>query len=146
MGKLPKIIIAAAAVAVVALAAVLVAVGSGGGGGGGGEATSPAAAGGDGGAATGKTRTVLVSSGREPAPSSPGPVLHVLDLKGPVPSGPVAATVLSDENCEPDADGVSHCITRLRLADGATLTVRHPHRMMEVSCLEPGERVTVRPA
>lgn len=144
MGKLPKIIIAAATIAVVALAAVLVAVGSGGGGGG--EATSPAAAGGEGGAATGKARTVLVSTGAEPAPSSPGPVLHVLDLKGPVPRGPVAATVLSDENCEPDADGVSHCVNRLRLADGAMLTVRHPHRMMEVSCLEPGEHVTVRPA
>lgn len=144
MGKLPKIIIVAATVAVVALAAVLVAVGSGGGGGG--ETTSPAAAGGEGGAATGKTRTVLVSTGAEPSPSSPGPVLHVLDLKGPVPHGPVTATVLSDENCEPDADGVSHCINRLRLADGATLTVRHPHRMMEVSCLEPGEHVTVRPA
>lgn len=143
MGKLPKIILAAAAVAVLALVAVLVAVGSGGSKGGageGGEAPSPAAS------STSKTRTVLVSSGREPSPSSPGPVLHVLDLKGPAPSRPEMATVLSDENCNPDSDGVSHCINRLRLAGGATLVVRHPHRMMEVSCLEPGEHVMVRPA
>jgi hypothetical protein len=138
MGKLPKIIIAAAGVAALALGAVLVAVGSGGGGGG--EAPSPAAS------VPGKTRIVLVSSGREPAPSPPGPTLHVLDLKGSVPGGPVAATVLSDENCEPDAQGVSHCVNRLRLAGGGTLVVRHPHRMMEVPCLEPGEHVMVRPA
>ncbi len=138
MGKLPKIILAAAAVAALALVAVLVAAGSGGGGGG--EAPSPAAS------STSKTRTVLVSTGGEPSPSSPGPVLHVLDLKGSVPSRPVAATVLSDENCEPDAQGVSHCVNRLRLAGGGTLVVRHPHRMMEVTCLEPGEHVMVRPA
>lgn len=143
MGKLPKIILAAAAVAGLALVAILVAVGSGGSKGGageGGEAPSPAAS------TPSKTRTVLVSSGKEPSPSSPGPVLHVLDLKGQVPSGPVAATVVSDENCEPDAQGVSHCVNRLRLAGGGTLVVRHPHRMMEVPCLEPGEHVMVRPA
>jgi hypothetical protein len=91
-------------------------------------------------------RTVVVSSDAEPPPSRPGEPLRALRLEGSVPSRPVAATVLTDEDCAPDADGVSHCTNRLRLPGGRTLVVRHPHRMMEVPCLEPGEHVMVSPA
>ncbi|MGZ4137590.1 MAG: hypothetical protein ACXVPX_08475 [Actinomycetota bacterium] len=62
------------------------------------------------------------------------------------PAGPMMATVLSDANCAPDADGVSHCLNRLRLDSGSELTVRHNHRMIEVPCLSPGERVLVEPS
>lgn len=89
-------------------------------------------------------RTVYVYSGREPAASPPGPRLHAMRVKGPIPARATVATVLTDENCEPDADGVSHCINRIRLPNGKTLVVQHPHNMDVVPCLAPQERVTVR--
>ena len=91
-------------------------------------------------------RTVLVSSDHMPAVSQPGAPLHTLRVSGPVPRRPQAATVLTDEDCAANARGVSRCLNRIRLADGETLTVRHPHRMMDVPCLSPGERVRVRRA
>lgn len=96
--------------------------------------------------ATDQERTVLVSAGREPAPSPPGRVLYALRIAGDVPGSTVQATVISDENCAPDARGISRCTNALRLRSGRILTVRHPHRMMEVPCLEPGEQVRVRRA
>lgn len=138
MGKLRKIILATAGLAT---AAVLVAVGASGCGGG----SSPATSSGKPAASQDKMRTLIVSSGREPTPSSPGSTLHALRLKGSVPSRPTVATVMTDENCAPDAHGVSHCVNRIRLP-GGTLVVRHPHRMMEVPCLEPGEHIMVRGA
>lgn len=91
-------------------------------------------------------RTVLVADARMPAPSPAGTRLHALRVSGQVPGRPSTATVLTDEDCAADARGISHCLNRVRLASGATLSVRHPHRMMEVPCLSPGERVMVRPA
>ncbi len=90
-------------------------------------------------------RTVYVYRGREPGASQPGTRLHAMRLKGPIPARPVLATVLTDENCEPDAQGVSHCINRMRLSNGKTLVVQHPHKMEDVPCLAPQEQVTVRP-
>jgi hypothetical protein len=55
------------------------------------------------------------------------------------------ATVLSDSRCNPDAHGVSHCLNRLRLVDGRTVTVVHDHRMATMPCLSPGEHVTLTP-
>jgi hypothetical protein len=34
----------------------------------------------------------------------------------------------------------------MRLADGSEITVRHNHRMSEVSCLSPGEMVYLQTA
>ncbi len=92
------------------------------------------------------TRTVLVSRSGRAAPSQPGGPMNAERLTGAVPSAPTIATVLSDEDCQPDADGVSHCRNRLRLPGGRELTVRHPHRMADVPCMTPGERVRVAPA
>ena len=88
-------------------------------------------------------RTVLVFTGAEPAPSRPGAVLNAELLDGRVPAQTEVATVLTDEDCNPDAQGISHCLNKLRLPDGSVLTVRHPHDMMLVPCLSPGERVEV---
>lgn len=90
-----------------------------------------------------RLRTVLVSTGPEPAPSTPGLVLNALRVEGVLPSTRTQATVVSDRNCAPDAQGISRCTNALRLSGERLLTVRHPHRMMEVPCLEPGERVWV---
>ncbi|MGB7588330.1 MAG: hypothetical protein WBM00_06440 [Solirubrobacterales bacterium] len=151
--KLAKIVFAVAAAAALAVAAIVIALGASGGGGsaspaalGGGEAASPSPPGAHLSEQPDEMRTVLVSRGREPSPSPPGPMLHAVRLKGSIPSRQVAGTVLTDEDCSPDAEGVSHCINRLRLAGGRVLVVRHPHRMMDVPCLSPGEHVMVRPA
>ena len=91
-------------------------------------------------------RILLVSDARMPAPSPAATRLHALRVSGPMPARPAVATVLTDAECAPDAGGISRCLNRVRLRSGETLSVRHPHRMMEVPCLSPGEQVTVRPA
>lgn len=63
---------------------------------------------------------------------------------GAMPHGTVKATVLTDENCAPDAQGYSHCRNDLRLADGSVLHLRHNHRMATTTCLSPGEEVIAR--
>lgn len=90
-------------------------------------------------------RTLVVSSEGMPSPSQPGSPLHAKRLSGPVPRA-AAGTVLSDERCTPDASGLSRCVNRVRLSSGQVLSVRHPHRMMEIPCLSPGEKVIVRRA
>lgn len=88
-------------------------------------------------------RTLVVSSEADPVPSQPGQTLRGRRVEGAMPSRTSLATVLTDEDCAPDAAGVSHCRNRIRLAGGRTLTVRHPHRMAEVPCMAPGERIRV---
>lgn len=96
--------------------------------------------------APGAIRTVLVARDRMPAPSRAGAPLHALRVAGPVPGRGVIGTVLSDEDCAPDARGVSHCLNAIGLPGDRVLQVRHPHRMVDVPCLSPGERVNVRAA
>ena len=90
-------------------------------------------------------RTVLVYD-HEPKPS-PSPVhLNAGLEKGTLPGKPVVGTVLTDEDCAPDARGISHCRNVVRLPGGSKIVLRHPHAMMEVPCLEPGEKVLLRRA
>lgn len=91
-------------------------------------------------------RTLVVSSQAEPAPSQPGQIMRGRRVEGAMPSRTSLATVLTDEDCSPDAAGVSHCRNKIRLSTGRTLTVRHPHRMAEVPCMVPGERIRVEAA
>lgn len=92
-----------------------------------------------------QTRTVTVYN-HEPSPS-PSPVHLNAGLEaGTLPDKPVLGTVLTDEDCEPDAQGISHCRNVVRLPGGAKIVLRHPHAMMEVECLEPGEKVLLRRA
>jgi hypothetical protein len=91
-------------------------------------------------------RTLDVAAAGTTEVSPAGGPLSASYLSGTMPAGPMMATVLSDANCAPDADGVSHCLNRLRLDSGTELTVRHNHRMTEVPCLAPGERVLVEPS
>jgi hypothetical protein len=55
------------------------------------------------------------------------------------------ALVLTDNRCNPDMTGVSHCLNQMRLANGTVITVVHNHRMMDMPCLSPGERVVLTP-
>jgi hypothetical protein len=65
---------------------------------------------------------------------------------GTIPTNATNVTVLTDENCQPDADGVSHCLNRIRYetADGTgEAALRHHHRMSEEPCLVPGEMLVL---
>jgi hypothetical protein len=67
--------------------------------------------------------------------------------RGPrAPAREQFAEVVTDENCEPDAEGVSHCSNNIKLKNGKILRVQHAHRMHEVPCLVPGEKVRLRAA
>jgi hypothetical protein len=107
-------------------------------------------------------RTVLVADSAKPLPRLPavmardclarpracangsnGIVLSY-SLKGRAPRTPMLALVLTDVNCDPDRDGISHCLNELRLlGNGRRITVRHDHNMHMYPCLTPGERVRV---
>lgn len=83
----------------------------------------------------------IVVVGTEKALSTPG-VLRGTLVAGTFHDGAHVAEVLSDRDCAPDADGISHCLNELDL--GSTrITIRHHHRMNEVPCLSPGETVRV---
>ena len=128
------------AYAATVLAVALVVAGCGGG-----SSSSPAGAQTTNATDDGRMRTVLVFN-REPAPSPSATNLHAGLLKGRLPDGPVQATVLTDEDCAPDRQGISHCRNAVRLAGGRTVVLRHPHEMHLVPCLEPGETVLLRRA
>jgi hypothetical protein len=71
------------------------------------------------------------------------PMLVQLE-SGEIPAGVTHLTVLTDENCQPDADGVSHCRNRAQFStlDGEReIVLRHHHRMAEEPCLAPGQVV-----
>lgn len=90
-------------------------------------------------------RTVLV--GKKSALGENNGTLRVGYQSGAqAPVATTDATVTTDENCTPDADGVSHCSNDIRLADGKKIRVEHAHRMHDVPCLVPGERVQLRAA
>lgn len=88
-------------------------------------------------------RTLLVApAGTETLSGSEGSLVASL-VGGVIPAQPVVATVVSDTNCAPDADGVSHCYNQLRMPDATVLEVQHHHRMADTPCLAPGEQVLV---
>jgi hypothetical protein len=70
-----------------------------------------------------------------------GPLMTTL-VRGQYPDGATKATVRTDENCTPDADGVSHCLNELDLG-GSTIVIQHHHKMSLTPCLTPGETVNL---
>ena len=63
----------------------------------------------------------------------------------PLPAGArLMGTVLSDANCRPDAQGLSHCHNDIELSDGRKITVIDTHQMNRNRCLKPGDRISVR--
>lgn len=74
-----------------------------------------------------------------------GPVV-VQVVSGAIPADVTSVTVLTDENCQPDQDGVSHCLNRVRFTSSqgsGEATLQHHHRMAEESCLTPGETLAL---
>lgn len=58
-------------------------------------------------------------------------------------SGSRFGTVLTDTNCTPDPQGLSHCHNSIGFDDGSQITVVDNHQMSSHRCLRPGERVRV---
>jgi hypothetical protein len=89
-------------------------------------------------------RTVVIAPGgaKLPKPSAPDKLLMTSLVSGELPSQAIQAVVRTDSNCQPDENGVSHCLNELAFGS-ATVVVRHHHKMSEVPCLTPGETVTI---
>jgi hypothetical protein len=79
---------------------------------------------------------------RLPFMSETGSMLMASLERGRLPPGATRATVLTDANCQPDQDGVSHCLNELDFGT-VRAVVRHHHKMSEVPCLTPGEQVNI---
>jgi hypothetical protein len=94
--------------------------------------------------ATSVLRTVVVAQQGETLPFTSGTdgILIASLESGQIPAGATGAIVRSDANCQPDQDGVSHCLNELDFG-ADTVVVRHHHKMSEVPCLTPGEKVNV---
>lgn len=58
-------------------------------------------------------------------------------------SGSRVGLVLTDTNCTPDAQGLSHCHNSIAFNDGTRITIQDNHQMSRHRCLRPGERVRV---
>lgn len=56
----------------------------------------------------------------------------------------IAGTVLTDTDCAPDAQGLSHCHNRIDLANGQEIEIINTHIMSRHPCLSPGQAVWVR--
>lgn len=90
----------------------------------------------------GRTLVIVPRDQKPPALSGEGGVLFATLISGDAPQSGAAAVVRTDENCTPDAQGISHCINALALGD-AQLVVQHHHNMAQVPCLIPGESITL---
>ena len=89
-------------------------------------------------------RTVAVSLDM-PMPSAHARRLSAKLIEGRLPDAPTMAEVMTDTDCSPDAQMISHCRNEMRLSNGETIVVRHPHDMRDVPCLAPGEYVQLIP-
>ena len=52
-------------------------------------------------------------------------------------------TIVTDTDCDADAEGLSHCRNNIELANGRRITVIDTHEMHRYRCLEPGEKVSL---
>jgi len=55
----------------------------------------------------------------------------------------IIGSVATDTNCDPDAQGLSHCHNAIELANGDRITVIDTHNMSVNRCLKPGERIAL---
>lgn len=65
---------------------------------------------------------------------------------GVIPDDVPVLTVLTDENCTPDEQGISHCLNRVEFptASGTQYAaLRHHHNMAEEPCLTPGQTLEI---
>lgn len=54
--------------------------------------------------------------------------------------------ILTDTDCEADAQGISQCHNKIELDPNHTITVMNIHNMMNYECFSPGEKVKIVPS
>jgi hypothetical protein len=89
-----------------------------------------------------RTADIRVQITEDPEISRNQDPVYVQLEQGTIPSDVSFLTVLTDDDCVPDADGVSHCLNRVEFerADGVqNAALRHHHKMAEEPCLTPGQ-------
>ncbi len=67
-------------------------------------------------------------------------LLQILQGNGP-PTTDTTGVVASDTDCEPDAQGFSHCQNEIDLPNGTRMTAINTHQMQQYPCLEPGQKL-----
>lgn len=87
-------------------------------------------------------RTIVVVPPGIARPTPQGNDILVDLERGAVPAGIHRATVVTDQECAPDANGVSHCLNEMVIGR-TTFAIRHHHNMMEEPCFSPTEQVNV---
>lgn len=70
-------------------------------------------------------------------------LLQVIQGQAPKGGETVTATVVSDTDCDADAEGLSHCHNIIELPDGSKFTVIDSHNMHRYRCLGPGDKISV---
>lgn len=72
-------------------------------------------------------------------------VVPVISGQASAVSGPMRGEVLTDSDCTPDVQGLSHCHNIIGLRNGARIQIQNNHKMSIHRCLRPGETVMVQP-
>ena len=70
-------------------------------------------------------------------------LLNIWQGSAPTAGVQVVGTVMTDTNCEPDAEGLSHCHNIIDLGNGRSIEVIDTHIMSRHPCLSPGQRLTL---
>lgn len=70
-------------------------------------------------------------------------VLQIYRGSAPPVGVRVAGTVMTDTNCEPDSEGLSHCHNIIDLSDGRRIEIVNTHIMSRHPCLSPGDQLSV---
>lgn len=68
-------------------------------------------------------------------------VLQLIEGQFPKNGKRVVGTVVSDTDCDPDPDGLSHCHNEIQLPGGKKITVIDSHNMHKYRCLAGGDRI-----
>jgi len=70
-------------------------------------------------------------------------LLRVIAGQAPKPNKLVIGTVVTDTDCDADAEGISHCHNAIKLSDGREITVIDSHEMHRNRCMQPGELIAL---
>lgn len=68
-------------------------------------------------------------------------VLQLVKGDAPAPGANLSGVVTTDTNCDPDAQGLSHCHNVIAFADGRSLEFIHTHAIADHPCLATQQRV-----
>ncbi|MBK5204590.1 MAG: hypothetical protein JJD98_04025 [Polaromonas sp.] len=70
-------------------------------------------------------------------------LLQIIQGNAPKAGKAVVGKVVSDSDCEADAEGLSHCHNDIELPNGRKITVIDTHEMHRNRCMQPGEQISL---